>query len=53
MSYTPLTYQQTLMNMMQAGGISRTGKSMLSQWYGTMPKPKLKFTMRDQAEVEA
>ena len=38
--------------MMQAGGISRTGKSMLSQWYGTMPKPKLKFTMRDQAEVD-
>lgn len=51
MSYTPLTYQQTLMNMMQAGGISRTGKSMLSQWLPTT-KPKPKFTMRDQAEVD-
>ena len=62
MSYTPLTYQQTLMNMMQAGGFKpgalsiisagrRTGKSMLSQWLPTT-NPKPKFTMRDQAEVD-
>ena len=63
MSYTPLTYQQTMIDKMQAGGFKpgelsiiaagrQTGKSMLSQWYGTMPKPKPKFTMRDQAQVD-
>ena len=65
MSYTPLTYQQTMIDKMQAGGFKpgemsiiaagrQTGKSMLTQMYGSMTVKirKPKFTMRDQAEVD-
>lgn len=56
------THQQTLMNMMQAGGIKQgelmlfaagrqTGKSMLSQWLPTT-NPKPKFSILDRAQVD-
>jgi hypothetical protein len=66
MSYTPLTYQQTMMNMMQAGGF-KPGELMLfaagrqtvkSMYYSyaaqknrSMTTPA-KFSILDQAQVD-